>query len=142
MAANLHSLGASMPDSATFRDESKMDRRAATLRHIKENGFPCNYSVTLAGSARATEERKMGLWERMSEKASLMSRMIATVGAADHIPASFAGERQLRQAATRCMGCGKPDDCAAWLDEHAGGADRAPGYCPNRDLFETWKTAG
>ncbi|MBA5778023.1 hypothetical protein H2509_12900 [Stappia sp. F7233] len=80
--------------------------------------------------------------DRMSEKASLMGRMITTVGAIDHIPTSQSGDGQLRRAATRCMGCGKPGECAEWLEEHQAGADHAPGFCPNGALFDEWKTAG
>jgi hypothetical protein len=34
----------------------------------------------------------------------------------------------------RCMSCGKPDACSAWLAEH-GSAEEAPSFCRNHDLF-------
>lgn len=81
----------------------------------------------------------MGFFEKMNTHASLMGRMMETVGALDHIPNTLQADIQLRKAATRCLGCSQPGECSTWLSEHEGGADRAPGYCPNADLFEEWK---
>jgi hypothetical protein len=81
----------------------------------------------------------MGLFDKLNQRASLMGRMMVAVGAIDRIPNSYAADTQLRQAASRCMGCAQPGDCATWLDGHAEGAEKAPDYCPNQSLFDEWK---
>ena len=81
----------------------------------------------------------MGLLKRMDERAGLMGRMMRTVGATDGMPQALSLEASLRRAANNCMGCESPGECAHWLEEHAGGAERAPDCCPNADLFAEWR---
>lgn len=81
----------------------------------------------------------MGLLEKLNRQASLMGRMMVAVGAIDHIPETHMAESQLRQAASRCMGCGHPGECAGWLENHPDGAEKTPEFCPNQMLFEDWK---
>ncbi|MHC5653150.1 DUF6455 family protein [Stappia sp.] len=80
----------------------------------------------------------MGLMKRLDERATLMGRMMRTVGASEGMPEHIALETSVRRAANRCMGCDRPDDCKGWLDAHKDGAETAPDYCPNRDAFKDW----
>lgn len=80
----------------------------------------------------------MGLMKRLDERAGLMGRMMRIVGATEAMPQDITLAATMRAAAHRCMGCDRPRDCAEWLAEHEDGADRAPGYCRNGDLFAEW----
>uniref|UniRef100_UPI003BA9CAD9 DUF6455 family protein n=1 Tax=Stappia sp. TaxID=1870903 RepID=UPI003BA9CAD9 len=81
----------------------------------------------------------MGLLKRMDERARLMGEMMRTVGATEGMPESLSLEASLRRAAGNCLGCTRPQECSQWLEDNAEGAERAPGYCPNADLFADWR---
>ncbi|MCA1300409.1 DUF6455 family protein [Stappia indica] len=81
----------------------------------------------------------MGILQRMDERATLMGRMMRTVGADTGMPADMGLGLALHSAAQKCLGCDRPQECAGWLDAHQNtGADHAPDYCPNADLFADW----
>jgi hypothetical protein len=62
----------------------------------------------------------------------LMRRMTATLGI-EHL--LVGGDRCA--AADRCNGCSDKDACGDWLHAAARtGADHAPSFCRNADLFE------
>ncbi|MCX7644469.1 MAG: DUF6455 family protein [Rhodobacteraceae bacterium] len=67
----------------------------------------------------------------------LVKRMAATVGAdlAGAVADGRLAPADLRGAVLKCTGCACPDACGRWLEEHAAGAEAAPGYCRNADLF-------
>lgn len=46
---------------------------------------------------------------------------------------------ELGDAVLRCAGCSDPSHCAGWLNAHENGAEKAPGYCQNIELFERLK---
>ena len=69
--------------------------------------------------------------------ADLVDRMADAVGV-DLEQAMMEGRMsfdQLGDAVLACTGCSNPEECERWLDQHAEGADAAPGYCRNRDTF-------
>lgn len=80
----------------------------------------------------------MGLMKRLDERAGLMGRMMRTVGADDAMPSGMMLETAMRKAASRCLGCERPEECGTWLDAHEDGAAHAPDFCPNGDLFAAW----
>ena len=80
----------------------------------------------------------MGLMKRLDERAGLMGRMMRTVGADDAMPRGMMLESAMRKAASRCLGCERPAECAHWLDAHEDGAAHAPDFCPNGGLFAAW----
>lgn len=67
----------------------------------------------------------------------LVKRMAGTVGVdlAGAVAERRLAPEDLRGAVLKCTGCACPDACGQWLDEHAGGAEAAPAYCRNADLF-------
>lgn len=71
------------------------------------------------GSARVAVHRR------------LMHRMAATVGA-ETGRLDAAAEAA---AVERCCTCGHVGACEDWLEDHADGAEAAPGFCVNRDLM-------
>ena len=44
-------------------------------------------------------------------------------------------EAALGSILDRCCQCPYPGSCQAWQQDNAGGAETAPSYCLNRDLF-------
>jgi hypothetical protein len=81
----------------------------------------------------------MGLLKRMDERARLMGEMMRTVGATDGMTEAPGLEAGLRRAAGNCLACAHTQECNRWLEDHAGGAERAPSCCPNADLFADWR---
>jgi hypothetical protein len=43
-------------------------------------------------------------------------------------------------ASRRCLVCRNSEECRRWLDQ--GGADGAPGFCPNASFFDRARSAG
>lgn len=79
----------------------------------------------------------MGFVQRLDRHADLVQRMADTLHV-DFGEAMLRGTlapEELRSAVFRCMGCECVSACADWLEAHAEGADRAPGYCRNRDML-------
>jgi hypothetical protein len=77
----------------------------------------------------------------LTRHADLVNRMAHAVGAdfGDAIAAGRLSGESLRGAVLRCTGCANPSDCARWLEAHPEGADAAPGYCRNGELFSELK---
>ena len=73
----------------------------------------------------------------VAHHAGLMEQMADTVGAdlreavADHRLSAA----DYRTAVIRCTTCEGAEECAHWMESHAG-AEEAPAYCRNRDLLE------
>jgi hypothetical protein len=67
----------------------------------------------------------------------LVKRMAATVGVdlGRAVAEGRVTAEDLRGVVTKCTGCACPDACGRWLEEHVGGAEAAPAYCRNADLF-------
>ena len=79
----------------------------------------------------------------LTRHADLVNRMAHAVGAdfGDAIVAGQLSGEALRGAVLRCAGCARPGDCARWLDTHPEGAEAAPGYCRNAEMFTDIKAA-
>lgn len=71
---------------------------------------------------------------RIAVKSGLIEQMMTTLDVRDRFAGVPGGQEALRTAVLRCMSCGKPDACSAWLAEH-GSAEEAPDFCRNHDLF-------
>lgn len=71
---------------------------------------------------------------RIAAKSDLIEQMMTTLEVRDRFAELPSGGEVLRNAMLRCMSCGKPDACSAWLAEH-GSAEEAPDFCRNHDLF-------
>lgn len=71
---------------------------------------------------------------RIAAKSDLIEQMMTTLEVRDRFAELPSGGEVLRSAMLRCMSCGKPDACSAWLAEH-GSAEEAPDFCRNHDLF-------
>lgn len=85
----------------------------------------------------------MPLLAKFEKHADLFGRMARTVEA-DLGGAAVEGrltENVLRSAVYNCLGCDETGACAGWLEDHADGADTAPGYCRNRALFQRLASA-
>ena len=82
----------------------------------------------------------------INRHAALMNRMAETLGvdlgtaiADGRLPAEG-----WREAVVRCTGCSDPEGCQHWLSEHSvdeNPPEAAPGYCRNRDLMHSLRTA-
>lgn len=69
--------------------------------------------------------------DRPAEEPTLMRTMAHTLG----VDGMLSGEVR-HAAAERCADCADKEECTHWLDLAAiRGADQAPGFCPNRDVF-------
>lgn len=79
--------------------------------------------------------------DRINERASLMGRMLETIGAMDRIPDGHCVGQQLRIASSNCQSCDQTDTCRQWLDSNQTGAAEPLGSCPNADLFKSWLSA-
>lgn len=80
----------------------------------------------------------MGIVQRLDRHADLVQRMAETLRV-DFVEAMLRGKlapEELRAAVFRCTGCDCVNACTAWLDSHPEGAERAPGYCRNRDVLD------
>lgn len=76
----------------------------------------------------------MGLFRRIEEHGTLMSRMMRRTGVnLAHID-GYGGESALRGAIARCIGCPHGEACGAWLAEAEQGAP-PPAFCRNAQLF-------
>lgn len=71
---------------------------------------------------------------RIAARSDLIEQMMATLEVRNRVAELPAGGEVLRNAVLRCMSCGKPDACSAWLAEHDS-AEEAPAFCRNHDLF-------
>lgn len=71
---------------------------------------------------------------RVAAKSDLIEQMMTTLDVRERFAELPAGGEALRNAMLRCMSCGKPEACSAWLSEH-GNAEEAPSFCRNHDLF-------
>lgn len=66
----------------------------------------------------------------------LMAEMARTLGVDGILEA-----REVAAAAHRCAGCTDREDCREFLDVAAiRGAEHAPGFCRNHDLFDRLAT--
>ncbi|MCO6186442.1 DUF6455 family protein [Rhizobium sp. L1K21] len=72
---------------------------------------------------------------RANESAQLMEAMIGRLGLSQTIDSLPDQHNVMRRAATRCLHCDHPDQCAAWLAQNHA-PDEAPSYCKNHDMFE------
>lgn len=80
--------------------------------------------------------------DEMKGRASLMRRMLKTIGAMERIPEDKCVGHDIRVAASRCICCKQADSCEQWLQEHADDdVIRAPDLCPNAELFNSWLEA-
>ncbi len=70
--------------------------------------------------------------------AELAGAMVRTVGVdlGNRAPDGQVTAPSLGTIVTRCQQCANPGSCQAWLRDHSEGAERAPDYCLNRDLFD------
>lgn len=82
----------------------------------------------------------------INRHSALMNRMAETLGV--DLTAAIAEGRLpaegWREAVVRCTGCSDPEACQHWLSQHAAdeqAPDGAPGYCRNRDLLDSLRTA-
>jgi hypothetical protein len=76
--------------------------------------------------------------ERFDMHAGLVTRMAGTLGV-DLAEEAMRGElppQDLRGLVMTCMGCREAGACGAWLEENAGGAAAAPGFCRNRERLQ------
>lgn len=78
--------------------------------------------------------------------AALMNRMAETLGVdlSEAIAEGRLPAEGWREAVVRCTGCSDPEGCQHWLAEHAAdeaAPDAAPGFCRNRDLMDSLRTA-
>ena len=80
----------------------------------------------------------MGFFERMDRHSSLLSAMGQTLrlDLADAVSRGIVAPNELRGQMVRCMSCSKGEACATWLAAHEGGAEAAPDYCRNGELFD------
>lgn len=73
--------------------------------------------------------------------AELVDRMSGTLGL-DLEETMMQGRMQidtLGDAVLSCTGCTRTQDCMHWMEDNATGAETAPDYCRNRDLFDRIK---
>lgn len=76
----------------------------------------------------------MGLFRRIENHGTLMSRMMRRTGAdLAHID-GYGGESALRNAIVRCIGCSHGEECRAWLSDAEQGS-QPPSFCRNARLF-------
>jgi len=76
---------------------------------------------------------------RVERQARLMGEVMQRV-AVD--PGSAAREGRgiaFAAASRRCLVCRNSEECRRWLDQ--GGADGAPGFCPNASFFDRARSA-
>ncbi|MEL6595143.1 MAG: DUF6455 family protein [Pseudomonadota bacterium] len=75
----------------------------------------------------------------LKRHANLMDRMAETLGL-DLEEKALRGDLpfdEIADAVMRCRGCTGAGACEKWLQDHADGAEQAPHYCRNADLFKT-----
>lgn len=82
-------------------------------------------------------------FEKLEKHADLVNQMGKTLGLdmAANVRTSEAFAVELRNQVFRCMNCAQVDACETFLAAHPDGADRAPNYCQNRELFDTYTQA-
>ena len=74
---------------------------------------------------------------RLKTHADLVDRM-ATARGVDLQEAALRGDLSpddISDLVLRCVGCTKPDTCAAWLSMQRGAVSETPGFCRNADQF-------
>jgi len=73
----------------------------------------------------------------VAHHAGLMEQMAETVGADLHeaVAEHRLSAADYRTAVIRCTTCEGAEECAQWMESHAG-AEAAPAYCRNGDLLE------
>jgi hypothetical protein len=84
----------------------------------------------------ATEEATMGLFRRIEEHGTLMSRMMRRTGADVGNIEGKGGESALRNAIFRCITCTSAESCRDWLDQAEPGSP-PPAFCRNAHLFRS-----
>lgn len=77
----------------------------------------------------------MGLFRRIEEHGTLMSRMMRRTGANVAQIEGYGGESALRNAITRCIACTNEEACRSWLAEAEPGST-PPAFCRNAELFK------
>lgn len=80
----------------------------------------------------------MNWMDRLNERATLMGRMLDTIGAMNKMPSDYNTANEMRSAAMRCINCRETESCRKWLEEHPDGASQALAQCPNASLFNSW----
>lgn len=80
----------------------------------------------------------MSWMSRLNRHSTLVGRMAETLGVdlAEEMMRGKLSPEEWRGAVLSCTGCSNPDGCDSWLAAHGDGADRAPGYCRNKDRLE------
>lgn len=76
-------------------------------------------------------------FERLEKHERLVSRMADTLGL-DLIAEVQRGNlapSELRNRVFRCVGCDCAEACSEWIEAHSNGADTAPTYCRNSQMF-------
>ncbi|MEL6467583.1 MAG: DUF6455 family protein [Pseudomonadota bacterium] len=76
---------------------------------------------------------------RLKIHADLIDRM-ATARGVDLQEAALRGDLSpddISDLVLRCVGCTKPDSCAAWLEAQRGAVSETPGFCRNAEHFAT-----
>lgn len=81
----------------------------------------------------------MSILMKLDRHAGLVNRMADTLEI-DLAEAALRGEmagQDFRSMVMSCVGCTHAGDCEHFLDEHRiDGAEEAPSYCRNHDLFD------
>ena len=79
----------------------------------------------------------MSIMSRLDRHDKLMTRMADRLGV-DFAEAFYCGKigpQSLRNAHFACVSCRESAACAEWLADTSAGAEAAPDYCRNKDLF-------
>ncbi|MEM8653447.1 MAG: DUF6455 family protein [Pseudomonadota bacterium] len=74
---------------------------------------------------------------RLKTHANLIDRMAAARGV-DLQEAALRGDLtpdDISDLVLRCVGCTKPDTCAAWLSAQKGAVSETPSFCRNAEQF-------
>lgn len=81
----------------------------------------------------------MGIFTRLTDhldrRSNLMGGMMARLHVDHGAFDSLTLGQQLGRAARACVVCSHGEECASWQAAHAGGADKAPSFCPNGALW-------
>ncbi|MEP3049594.1 DUF6455 family protein [Marinobacter alexandrii] len=76
--------------------------------------------------------------DRLNERATLMGRMLETIGTMKGLSNGELADVDLETAARRCMCCRETEACARWLESNPDSSAGPLTNCPNAALFRSW----
>ena len=76
-------------------------------------------------------------FERLEKHERLVSQMAETLGLdlVEEVQRGNLAPSELRNRVFRCVGCDCTQACASWMADHVQGAEAAPEYCRNHQMF-------